>query len=96
MKYYKDQQKDWVGQQKQELEDKNNREKYEEDLYAQQTLEATRMRQMLEENQKQKKQSIQNTMKEENQLLVRIICRDKGINSVLGSTKEGKRRERKG
>jgi len=68
-KYYKDQQKDWVEQQKREKEWRDSMDKHEENLSAKQTLEVNRMRQMMEENQKQKKQVIQNTTKEENLIL---------------------------
>ena len=67
--YYKDQQANWVNQQRQERDWKDEQERYDEHLHAKQMHETNRMRQMLEENFKQKKQSIQCTHKEENLIL---------------------------
>mmetsp|Transcript_61317 Transcript_61317/g.85304 ORF Transcript_61317/g.85304 Transcript_61317/m.85304 type:complete len:89 (+) Transcript_61317:78-344(+) len=49
-KFYKSKQNEWLEQHAQQVEDQKNREKEEENLYAQQTKETTRMRQMLEDD----------------------------------------------
>jgi len=69
IQYNKTQQKQWIEQQKNEKDMEKQREQFDEDLYAKQINEMTRMRQMLEENQKQKKQEIQKAITNENLIL---------------------------
>jgi len=67
--YYKTQQKNWIEDHQSQKDQERDREKFEETLYAKQVHEVTRMRQMLEEDQKKKKNAIQCSIMEENQIL---------------------------
>ena len=65
-KYFQDEQKKWLDQQIREKQATKNRERFEDNLYAQQTLEITRMRGMLEDEFAQKKTDIKVSQKDYN------------------------------
>jgi hypothetical protein len=65
-KYFQDEQKKWLDQQIREKHATKNRERFEDNLYAQQTLEITRMRGMLEDEFAQKKTDIKVSQKDYN------------------------------
>ena len=65
-KYFQDEQKKWLDQRIREKQATKNRERFEDNLYAQQTLEITRMRGMLEDEFAQKKTDIKVSQKDYN------------------------------
>lgn len=67
--FFKNKQKEWLEQQMEEKRQKAQQEKYEEQLYAQQTQELNRMRGMLEDNFQQTKTGLVSNLKQTNQML---------------------------
>lgn len=69
-KYFQNEQRKWLDQQVREKQAAQNREKYEDHVYAQQTLEINRMRGMLEDEFAHKKTEMKISEKDNNLGLV--------------------------
>lgn len=68
-KHFKDCQRRWLNEQKTEKDLKYSNDKRDDEMYARQTIEITRMRGMLEDDHKQKKKAMEEATKSYNKIM---------------------------